>query len=136
MLDVEMLLQVTTLERFVKYQVQELEKSLAIRFPACSAAANRHIDSSTTILDVGGLGLMSLTGPVTEFIRTVQKIDNENYPDTLHRMFIINVGPGFRLIWNIIKPLLDPETSSKIQVSYWKESNCRLDLEDDVKQRY
>ncbi|KAL6506197.1 hypothetical protein OROGR_024378 [Orobanche gracilis] len=79
---------------------------------------------------------MSLTGPVTEFIRTVQKIDNENYPDTLHRMFIINAGPGFRLIWNIIKPLLDPEKSSKIQVSYWKESNCRLDLEDDVKQRY
>ncbi|KAL6574364.1 hypothetical protein OROHE_001268 [Orobanche hederae] len=116
MLDVEMLLQVTTLERFVKYQVQEFEKSLAIRFPACSAAANRHIDSSTTILDVGGLGLMSLTGPVTEFIRTVQKIDSENYPETLHRMFIINSGPGFRLIWNIIKPLLDPETSSKIQV--------------------
>ncbi|KAL6493091.1 hypothetical protein OROGR_032850 [Orobanche gracilis] len=116
MLDVEMLLQVTTLERFVKYQVQEFEKSLAIRFPACSAAANRHIDSSTTILDVGGLGLMSLTGPVTEFIRTVQKIDSENYPETLHRMFIINAGPGFRLIWHIIKPLLDPETSSKIQV--------------------
>ncbi|GFQ03633.1 phosphatidylinositol/phosphatidylcholine transfer protein sfh6 [Phtheirospermum japonicum] len=116
MIDVDMLLHVTTLERFVKYQVQEFEKSLAIRFPACSAAANRHIDSSTTILDVKGLGLMSLTGPVMEFIRTVQKIDNDNYPETLCRMFIINAGPGFRLIWNMVKPLLDPETSAKIQV--------------------
>ncbi|KAL3640900.1 hypothetical protein CASFOL_015868 [Castilleja foliolosa] len=116
MIDVDMLLQVTTLERFMKFQVQEFEKSVAIRFPACSAAANRHIDSSTTILDVKGLGLMSLTGPVLEFIRTLQKIDNDNYPETLSRMFIINAGPGFRLIWNIVKPLLDPETSAKIQV--------------------
>ncbi|CAA0821993.1 Phosphatidylinositol/phosphatidylcholine transfer protein SFH6 [Striga hermonthica] len=115
-IDVDMLLQVTTLDRFVKYQVQEFEKSIAVRFPACSAAANRHIDSSTTILDVQGLGLMSLTGPVTDFIRTIQKIDNDNYPETLHQMFIINAGPGFRLIWNLVKPLLDPETSSKIQV--------------------
>ncbi|KAK6131237.1 hypothetical protein DH2020_035018 [Rehmannia glutinosa] len=130
-IDVDMLLQVTTLDRFVKYQVQEFEKSLAIRFPACSAAANRHIDSSTTILDVQGLGLMSLTGPVTEFIRLVQKIDSDNYPETLYRMFIINAGPGFRLIWNIVKPLLDPETSSKIQVLDIKYQGKLLEAIDE-----
>ncbi|GER26551.1 Sec14p-like phosphatidylinositol transfer family protein [Striga asiatica] len=131
MIDVDMLLQVTTLDRFVKYQVQEFEKSLAVRFPACSAAANRHIDSSTTILDVQGLGLMSLTGPVTDFIRTIQKIDNDNYPETLHQMFIINAGPGFRLIWNLVKPLLDPETSSKIQVLDSKYQGKLLEAIDE-----
>ncbi|KAL9172659.1 hypothetical protein ABFS82_03G062200 [Erythranthe guttata] len=116
MIDTDMLLQVTNMDRFVKYQVQEFERSLAFRFPACSVAANRHIDSSTTILDVQGLGLMSLTGPVIEFIKLVQKIDNDNYPETLYRMFIINAGPGFRMIWNAVKPLLDPDTTSKIHV--------------------
>ncbi|XP_057794122.1 phosphatidylinositol/phosphatidylcholine transfer protein SFH3-like isoform X6 [Salvia miltiorrhiza] len=116
MIDVDMLLQVTNVDRFVKYQVQEFEKSLAIRFPACSVAANKHIDTSTTILDVQGLNLMSLTGPVVEFIKVVQKVDNDNYPETLSRMFIINAGPGFRMIWNVVKPILDPETTSKIQV--------------------
>ncbi|CAA3005784.1 phosphatidylinositol phosphatidylcholine transfer SFH8-like [Olea europaea subsp. europaea] len=80
-MDVDKLVQVTTFDRFVKYQVQEFEKTLAVRFPACSLAANRHIDSSTTILDVQGLGLMSLTGPVVEFIKVIQKIDNDNYPE-------------------------------------------------------
>ncbi|XP_051139969.1 phosphatidylinositol/phosphatidylcholine transfer protein SFH8-like [Andrographis paniculata] len=115
-IDVDMLMQITTMDRLVRYKVQEFEKSLAVRFPACSVSANTHIDSSTTILDVQGLGLMSLTGPVTEFIKFVQKIDNDNYPETLYRMFIINAGPGFRLIWNAVKPLLDPDTTSKIEV--------------------
>lgn len=116
MIDIDMLLQVTNVDRFVKYQVQEFERSLSIRFPACSVAANKHIDSSTTILDVQGLGLMSLTGPVVEFIKVVQKVDSDNYPETLRRMFIINAGSGFKMIWNVVKPLLDPETTSKIQV--------------------
>ncbi|KAL0351841.1 UNVERIFIED_CONTAM: Phosphatidylinositol/phosphatidylcholine transfer protein SFH12 [Sesamum calycinum] len=131
MIDLDMLLQITTVDRFVKYQVQEFERTLASRFPACSVVANRHIDSSTTILDVQGLGIMSLGGPVIDFIKSVQKIDNDNYPETLHRMFIINAGPGFRLIWSTVKPLLDPDTTSKIQVLGSKYQGKLLEAIDE-----
>ncbi|KAK4390711.1 Phosphatidylinositol/phosphatidylcholine transfer protein SFH6 [Sesamum angolense] len=131
MIDLDMLLQITTVDRFVKYQVQEFERTLASRFPACSVVANRHIDSSTTILDVQGLGIMSLGGPVIDFIKLVQKIDNDNYPETLHHMFIINAGPGFRLIWSTVKPLLDPDTTSKIQVLGSKYQGKLLEAIDE-----
>nr|GEY26582.1 hypothetical protein [Tanacetum cinerariifolium] len=90
------LMQATTLECYLKYHVMEFERTFIDKFAACSISAKKHIDQSTTILDFSGV--------------------------TLCRMYIINAGSGFRLLWNTVKSFLDPKTTSNINIVAWEFS--------------
>ncbi|XP_072983446.1 phosphatidylinositol/phosphatidylcholine transfer protein SFH11 isoform X1 [Typha latifolia] len=116
LIDLNKLFKATTVDRFVKYHISEQEKTLNLRYPACSVAAKRHIASTTTILDVKGVGINSFSKPARELFVEIQKIDSNYYPETLNKLYIINAGSGFRALWKVLTAFLDARTLSKIQV--------------------
>ncbi|KAF8113190.1 hypothetical protein N665_0054s0008 [Sinapis alba] len=124
------LMKVTSQERFLRYHVQGFEKTFSEKFPACSIAAKRHINSSTTIIDVQGVSWMKLRKLAQDLVMRMQKIDGDNYPDTLNQMYIVNAGNGFSIIWNTVKGFLDPKTSSKIHVLKNKYRSHLLEIID------
>ncbi|EXC28302.1 Sec14 cytosolic factor [Morus notabilis] len=130
LLDLNELLKVTTVDRFVKHHVSEQEKTLNLRYPACSIAAKKHVASTTSILDVQGVGLANFSRPARSIFMEIQKIDSNYYPETLHRLFIVNAGSGFRMLWKAIKAFMDARTLAKIHVSGYNYINDLLEVID------
>ncbi|KAL0000350.1 hypothetical protein SO802_014131 [Lithocarpus litseifolius] len=125
------LMRITTIDRYLKYHVQEFERALQEKFPACSIAAKRRICTTTTILDVQGLGIKNFTRTAASLLAAMSKIDNSYYPETLHRMYIVNAGPGFKkMLWPAAQKFLDAKTIGKIQVLEPKSLSKLLEVID------
>ncbi|KAL5148177.1 Phosphatidylinositol/phosphatidylcholine transfer protein SFH13 [Glycine soja] len=111
------LMHATTIDRYLKYHVQEFERTLQEKFPACSIAAKRRISSTTTILDVQGLGMKNFSRTAANLLSAVTKIDSSYYPETLHHMYVVNAGSGFKkMLWPAAQKFLDSKTIAKIQI--------------------
>uniref|UniRef100_I1QAH1 CRAL-TRIO domain-containing protein n=1 Tax=Oryza glaberrima TaxID=4538 RepID=I1QAH1_ORYGL len=116
LVDLNKLMQVSSTDRYVKYHISEQEKTLSLRYPACSLVAKKHIGSTTAIFDVKGLGMNNFSKSGRDLFIEIQKIDSNYYPETLNQLYIINAGAGFRALWKVLKACMEARTLAKIQV--------------------
>jgi len=106
----------TSEERMLKFHVQEYERLVRRIMPICSALQNKNIDQTFAIMDVSGVGLSSFTSDVRNLLGQITAIDQNNYPEMMGHMCIINAPLAFRGIWRLVKPMLDQRTQEKIEV--------------------
>jgi hypothetical protein len=80
-------LQVTTIERFTNYHIQQSEAFRCHKLPACSAAAGRSILTHTIILDMAGLSpTRHFTLTVKHFLESISKIDQVRQQQEAHAL--------------------------------------------------
>jgi len=113
--DLTAMYKITTQERLLQNLVNEYEKFGDPRLPACSRKAGKLIETSCTIMDLGGVGLLSAK-QVYGYVQEASKISQNNYPERMGKFYLINAPWGFASVWSIIKRWLDPVTVDKISI--------------------
>mmetsp|Transcript_9504 Transcript_9504/g.18387 ORF Transcript_9504/g.18387 Transcript_9504/m.18387 type:complete len:331 (+) Transcript_9504:995-1987(+) len=116
LLNVKRLFEVTNSERMLRYFVREYERLVCVILPACSETAGYRVEQTFSILDLGGAGTRLMKKQVYNLIKLASNVAQENYPELLGRMFIVNAPLLFSGAWTIVKPMLDEKTRNKITI--------------------
>lgn len=68
------------------------------------------------------------TPTVYRFMKLAASITQDNYPETLGKMFIINAPMLFSVIWAVAKAFIDKKTQKKISIigSGYKKSLYKI----------
>ncbi|XP_053135459.1 SEC14-like protein 2 [Hemicordylus capensis] len=83
----------------------------------------RKIETTTMIYDFEGLGLKHLWKPAVEAYIELLTMFEDNYPESLKRVFIIKAPRLFPVAYNLVKHFLSEDTRNKIIIlgGNWKE---------------
>ncbi|KAG2498876.1 hypothetical protein HYH03_003068 [Edaphochlamys debaryana] len=103
-------------ERMFKFHVQEYERCVKVIMPIASRLANRKIDQTFGIMDVRGIGTAALSSAVRKMLTLFTKTDQDNYPEMLGHICIINAPAVFRMVWSLVKGYIDIRTQQKIEI--------------------
>jgi hypothetical protein len=70
-----------------------------------------------TVVDLSGFSITKLWNKETKgFLATASKISQDNYPEMMGKMFIINSPTAFKMAWSVIKGWIDEKTRAKIAI--------------------
>ncbi|KAJ7075160.1 CRAL-TRIO domain-containing protein [Mycena belliarum] len=110
----------TSQDRLLKRLVVEYESFLTSRLAACAAAAGHPVETSLTILDLGGVSLSNFIR-VKDYVFAATSIGQNMYPECMGAFYIINAPWTFTAVWAAIRPWLDEAMDSAMQQSRRKK---------------
>jgi hypothetical protein len=101
-------------DALLKFHVWTVESHEALRFEQFKKQG--YSCPITIIQDAKGFGLRHAYRPAIDFVGKLSKMDNDNYPENMHRLFVINTPAIFGSLFGLLKPLIDPVTLSKVEI--------------------
>lgn len=101
-------------DEIVRRHIRYME-SVVRRFINQSQNMGEYLGKQVMIHDLAGMKYTIETAGMRAFRQTTH-IDQQYYPECLHRMFIINAPLSFRAVWKICRPWLDAKTQTKVEI--------------------
>lgn len=82
-----------------------------------SKKMNRRIDGLTVIFDMANVGTSMLWRPGMQMYLHLVKILEDNYPEMMRRLLVINAPRIFPLLYKLARPLISEDMKEKIHVA-------------------
>ncbi|GBE59847.1 CRAL TRIO domain containing protein [Babesia ovata] len=123
------LLQHLTTEQLTRYYVQRYEYLTHVMMPAASIKLGKPVEQLLTIVDLRGFSLSQINTKLRAFLTAMSSVTQNYYPEMLGKLLFINASALFSALWQILSPLLDAKTLSKISVISSKTESRQLVFE-------
>lgn len=69
---------------------------------------------SIYIIDLDGIRMRDFFGETVDFVKKAAGFSAQHYPERAGTVFVINVPSWFKLIWQVVRPIIDEGTLKKI----------------------
>ncbi|MES1916544.1 MAG: hypothetical protein MHM6MM_008362 [Cercozoa sp. M6MM] len=126
-LNVSALLELLDMDTMLKLHVAEAEYLNRVMKIESQKRNGLPTVQTATIVDLDGFAISKLNSQVREFLRRISAVDQDNYPESMGKMFIINAPWVFKAAWKVIRPWLHERTRAKIEIvgSDYKKAVCQ-----------
>jgi hypothetical protein len=89
------------------------------------------LTTSIYVIDLEGIRFGDFVGEVVDFVKQASQLSAQHYPERAGFVFVINVPVWFKVIWNVIKPIVDDATLHKIYILRGKDE-IRKNMEEHI----
>jgi hypothetical protein len=81
--------------------------------------------TSIFIIDLDGIRTRDFVGEAVDFVKKALAVSAQHYPERGGYIFVINVPRWFKLIWRVVRPLVDRDTLRKVYILRGKDEILR-----------
>eukprot|EP01088_Endostelium_zonatum_P012196 TRINITY_DN26381_c0_g1_i2.p1 TRINITY_DN26381_c0_g1~~TRINITY_DN26381_c0_g1_i2.p1 ORF type:complete len:432 (-),score=142.41 TRINITY_DN26381_c0_g1_i2:62-1333(-) len=137
-MDTNELIRVLPLQDILTFHIWQQEVAIKELRAAATAAGTPLVQTASTIEDFSNFSYSQIHSGSIGVFKEISAIDEQNYPETLHKYFVINAPSLFPAIFKLISGFLPERTIQKIHVlgSNYKESLLKEIDSDQIPVEY